>query len=137
MRVHGFLSLVALLPLIITASACGSGGPAGGGGDGGSSASSTSSTSSGLPGYVITGCNVPSQFTCIESQIPEGAVDAEDKACNDEGNMAVGKCPSGGLIGCCTYAAGTTTCFYTGGPLDAATAELACTQGQGSWSTSH
>jgi hypothetical protein len=59
-----------------------------------------------------------------------------DMACTSNGGAVVAKCPTAGLIGCCTVAMGMSEiCYYTGGSVDDAAAQMMCSQQQGKWST--
>jgi hypothetical protein len=54
--------------------------------------------------------------------------------CTTNGGVVSGTCPTSGLLGCCNMSPGKT-CLYQGGPIDAATGQMGCTQQGGTWTT--
>ena len=88
--------------------------------------------------YTYTSCDLSAaSYVCTQYGLTNANLKPTyDMACVSSGGTVVTKCPTAGLIGCCTVAMGMAeNCYYTGGSVDEAAAQMMCSQQQGMWST--
>ena len=98
----------------------------------------SSTTSSGTPGNDFS-CDfkISTMEICAEyDNLPAADLSAEASACTGENGTVGTGCSSTNRLGTCSLAAGGVTAdeaFYSDGGLSAATAQMSCTSGGGTW----
>ncbi len=90
----------------------------------------------GTPGSVVVACSTPAKFSCgAQTFIGMPAAQIALERCSNEGGMPLTKCPTEGLIGCCTQSI-IKLCYYMGVASTPAKLEMVCMEGRGTWATS-